>query len=302
MTMSKIIEKRFYEWEFEKEEKWLNEMVNEGWILQKIDYNLLKLKAVYTFEQCEPDEYQIRIDIVHTNKMSNRTKEFVNFVKETGAEKIDTYSNFLYFKKKKSLGDFELYSDDSASLTRLRLSKYIYLILFGIDFNFLYRYIVDIIVSGQVAKELGLIILSAIFFYIYLRGFLKNQLAIENIKKRNMHDNSEHLDLLVEKGNLGLGKIDKIYIGVYVILGLLPYLSIAMTYGGYTEGSILGLLMQPLIILMVAGAGILATTAKDHTRVIIDIQFIQPVIACVLCMLDFYIIASILGFTGVVYR
>ncbi len=291
--MSKVIEKRFYEWEFEEEEQWLNEMVSEGWVLQKVGYSLLKLKTVYTFEKCEPEEYNIRIDFIHTNKMSNRTKEFVNFVSEMGVEKIETDSNFLYFKKKKSLGDFELYSDDKVSLVRMKVMKYSYMFSLVFTMYFFYDEVLGVVLSGKEIEHWGLVLLIIILFIQEIRGLIKIQLTINNLKKRNVFDDSENF--LLEKGNLGLSKNDKIYMGIFIFLGLMPYLIIASTYTVNGEVGLLELLSRTWLSSIVACAGVIATISKDQTKSIVDIQFAQPVIICTLAVIDFYVIASILG-------
>ena len=53
--MRKIVRKWVWVWEFEKEERWLDEMSNQGWALDKVGF------AHYEFVQCEPGEYTTRL-------------------------------------------------------------------------------------------------------------------------------------------------------------------------------------------------------------------------------------------------
>ena len=48
----------FWAWNFDKEEKWLNEMAAKGLCL--ISVGLFR----YDFEDCEPGEYQIRMQLL----------------------------------------------------------------------------------------------------------------------------------------------------------------------------------------------------------------------------------------------
>lgn len=51
MSERKTIHRVFWEWDFEKEERWLNEMAMNGWALEKAYF------ATYIFAPCEPGEY-----------------------------------------------------------------------------------------------------------------------------------------------------------------------------------------------------------------------------------------------------
>lgn len=45
MSETKTLHRNFWVWEFEKEERWLNEMAQEGWALQNAGF------CTYTFEK-----------------------------------------------------------------------------------------------------------------------------------------------------------------------------------------------------------------------------------------------------------
>ena len=55
MKEKKTVFKLFFVWDFEKEERWLNEMAQEGWVLDNTGFSF------YTFVRCEPGEYIIRL-------------------------------------------------------------------------------------------------------------------------------------------------------------------------------------------------------------------------------------------------
>ena len=38
MSETKTLHRNFWVWEFEKEERWLNEMAQEGWVLQNAGF------------------------------------------------------------------------------------------------------------------------------------------------------------------------------------------------------------------------------------------------------------------------
>ena len=75
MKEKKTVFKLFFVWDFEKEERWLNEMAQEGWVLDNTGFSF------YTFVRCEPGEYIIRLEM-------NPSSDYHAFVKELGAEYI----------------------------------------------------------------------------------------------------------------------------------------------------------------------------------------------------------------------
>ena len=97
MREKKTVFKLFFVWDFEKEERWLNEMAQEGWVLDNTGFSF------YTFVRCEPGEYIIRLEM-------NPSSDYRAFVKELGAEYIGGCVNWVYFRRKAELGSFELLS------------------------------------------------------------------------------------------------------------------------------------------------------------------------------------------------
>ena len=116
MKEKKTVFKLFFVWDFEKEERWLNEMAQEGWVLDNTGFSF------YTFVRCEPGEYIIRLEM-------NPSSDYRAFVKELGAEYIGGCVNWVYFRRKAELGNFELLSDIDSRLTHLsRINRMLSLI------------------------------------------------------------------------------------------------------------------------------------------------------------------------------
>ena len=72
MSETKTLHKLFWIWEFEKEERWLNEMAQEGWALTQAGF------CTYTFEKGEPGEYIIRLEMI------DNSPKFQSFMEELG--------------------------------------------------------------------------------------------------------------------------------------------------------------------------------------------------------------------------
>ncbi|MBO4299305.1 MAG: DUF2812 domain-containing protein [Clostridia bacterium] len=108
MAERKTLYKWFWVWEFEKEEEWLNEMAMKGWALDSVGF------CRYTFEKCEPGEYNVRLE------MHGADQEYIDFMKDTGAEYVGRMVAWIYFRKKATDGPFDLFSDIDSRIEHLK--------------------------------------------------------------------------------------------------------------------------------------------------------------------------------------
>lgn len=115
--MRKVIKKLFWAWDYEKEEKWLNEMSAKG--LALVDYTPFR----YSFEECEPGEYTNKIQLLEHRPSHPESERYIRFMEETGAEQVASYMNWVYFRKKTAEGPFEIFSDIESKMNHLILIK-----------------------------------------------------------------------------------------------------------------------------------------------------------------------------------
>jgi hypothetical protein len=101
--MKHVVRKLFVD--FEKEEKWINEMAAKG--LNLIDYSVGR----YLFEEGKPGEYIYRLELLKELPSHAESKAYINFMEETGVECVATYMRWVFFRKKAEEGAFDLYSD-----------------------------------------------------------------------------------------------------------------------------------------------------------------------------------------------
>lgn len=106
--MRTIIHKCFFIWNFDKEEKWLNEMAAKGLCLVSVGF------CKYEFEDCLPGEYRICLQLLDKMPKHPESQKYIDFMEETGAEHVGTFTRWVYFRKKASEGDFELFSDHTS--------------------------------------------------------------------------------------------------------------------------------------------------------------------------------------------
>ncbi|WP_077604034.1 DUF2812 domain-containing protein [Oceanobacillus sojae] len=111
--MEKKIKKLFTVWKFAEEEQWLNEMAADGWELTKVSV------PNYTFKKTAPNNYIYRLELLDPKLTKKEREDYIDFIKETGAEKIGEFSNWIYFRKKSGLGPFNLFSDLDSRIVHL---------------------------------------------------------------------------------------------------------------------------------------------------------------------------------------
>lgn len=104
--MEKKVKKIFLFWQFDEEEKWLNDMSAQGWQLEKVKINN------YTFKKCQPNTYSYKLDYLDNSKEKNQ--EYLNSIQSFGIEKVGQTYNLLYLSMENENSSeqvFELFSD-----------------------------------------------------------------------------------------------------------------------------------------------------------------------------------------------
>lgn len=111
--MRTTIKKFFFVWDFDKEEQWLNEMAAKGLCLVSVGF------CKYEFEDCIPGEYKICLQLLEKLPKHPEMQKYIEFMEETGAEHVGSFTRWVYFRQKASAGDFELFSDNASRVKHL---------------------------------------------------------------------------------------------------------------------------------------------------------------------------------------
>ena len=104
----KIVKKWIWVWDFDKEERWLNSMAQQGWVLDGLGF------CRYEFVRCEPGEYIVRLE------MREHDEGYLSFMADTGAEYVGRMVKWIYFRRKAELGAFDIFSDLDSRLEHLK--------------------------------------------------------------------------------------------------------------------------------------------------------------------------------------
>lgn len=111
--MRRMIRKLFFVWDFDKEETWLNEMAAKGLCLVSVGF------CKYEFEDCIPGEYRICLQLLDELPKHPEMQKYIEFMEQTDAEHIGSFTRWVYFRRKASDGDFELFSDNTSRIKYL---------------------------------------------------------------------------------------------------------------------------------------------------------------------------------------
>ena len=126
--MRQTIHKCFFVWDFDKEEQWLNEMAAKGLALVSVGF------CKYEFEDCVPGEYRVCLQLLDKLPRHPEMQKYIEFMEETGAEHVGSFTRWIYFRKKAAEGSFEVFSDNASRVKYLtNITSFVSLIigLFG---------------------------------------------------------------------------------------------------------------------------------------------------------------------------
>jgi hypothetical protein len=91
---TKNVRKIFFLWEYEKEENWINQMAEDGWMLIRTGFRK------YVFEKGTPGEYTYRLELLEKDMHSPESRSYLDFLRETGIEVVGECINWVYLRCK----------------------------------------------------------------------------------------------------------------------------------------------------------------------------------------------------------
>jgi hypothetical protein len=131
---------------FEKEEKWLNDMASKG--LNLIDYSFGR----YLFEEGKPGEYIYRLELLNELPSHAESQAYIKFMEETGVECVATYMRWVFFRKKAEEGAFDLYTDCAS---RIKHYKRILWLIGVVALCNLFAAVLNVFLGLTVGRERG---------------------------------------------------------------------------------------------------------------------------------------------------
>jgi hypothetical protein len=100
--------------DFEKEERWLNEMAATGLDLVRYSW------GTYHFEEGAPGEWIYRIELLPKDPRKPASKDYLDFMAAAGVQTVTTYMSWVYFRRPAAEGPFQLFSDLDSRISHYR--------------------------------------------------------------------------------------------------------------------------------------------------------------------------------------
>lgn len=110
--MKHIIRKSF--WDYENEEKWINEMSAKGMALT--DYSWRR----YVFEETPNNQYIYRLELLENVPTHPESIAYLKFLEENGIECVTSYMRWVYLRKKATEGSFDIYTDIDSKIRHFK--------------------------------------------------------------------------------------------------------------------------------------------------------------------------------------
>ncbi len=96
--------------DYEKEQKWINDMSRGGW-------NFVSTNGlVYTFEKGEPGEWSYKIDLPNEQMTEGEVEAYYRFMEECDIEVVHTFKMWRYLRRKTASGAFSTGNNTYAQL------------------------------------------------------------------------------------------------------------------------------------------------------------------------------------------
>jgi hypothetical protein len=96
--------------DFEKEEKWINEMSQKGWHFKK--YTFFR----YHFEKGEANKYIFRLQMLNNRPNHIQSQEYIQFLEDSGIEVVSSFSSWIFMRQLSEKGAFEVFTDFTSKI------------------------------------------------------------------------------------------------------------------------------------------------------------------------------------------
>lgn len=185
--MKKTVRKIFWIWDFEKEEKWLNEMSSKGWHLCEVTGTKNQIgNCTYVFQEGEAGNYIYRLELLNDLPTSVMGTDYIHFVEETGAEHIGSIFRWVYFRRKADSGEFNMFSDIDSRISHLNRILILNMVLFGVMLfsiaNNIYWLMMRLRNGGGLV--IGIFLMAYLLFLMY--GLISLLLIRHKLRKRKI--------------------------------------------------------------------------------------------------------------------
>ncbi len=139
----------------------------------------------YTFEEREPVEYTVRLELLENLPTHAQSEQYIRFIEGSGAEPIGAIMRWVYFRKKKSLGTFDLYSDYGCRIRHLDRILALIGVFEGLSVMYTALYLPKVLEDGARAIEAFIGVFHPFFLAFLSYGII--QLLLKRRKLKREH-------------------------------------------------------------------------------------------------------------------
>ena len=101
-------------YDFERLEIWLNDMAQQGWMMNSF------FMGLFQFTLAAPGEYIYRVEMMAHHAKNPNNLPYWQFLRETGIEIISTWAKWVVYRRKADEGEFNVYSDIESRISHYR--------------------------------------------------------------------------------------------------------------------------------------------------------------------------------------
>lgn len=159
------------------EEDWLRKMSLNGWAFKKF------YLGFYTFEPCEPGEYNYQIDLI--DNWNGDKDDYASFMEDAGVEVISQWWRWVYLQKKATDGPFKMYTDKESKIAQYSKIGNFFKVFFAIEIICFFMELMATIKTGDFIFGIFTVLLAVISLAI-LKIVWKSKWKIEQLKREEL--------------------------------------------------------------------------------------------------------------------
>lgn len=173
------VHKVYWVWQYEKEEKWINEMAEKGLNLISVGF------CRYEFEEGTPGEYSYHLEYLKKLPSNPKSIAYIHFLEDTGVEHVGTFKKWAYFRKKASEGKFDLFSDIDSQLSHLKRIHKLLLFLYPLEIFAILINLKSVISFHSIPNSICVALLSILTILLFI-GTLKISAKMKHLKRKRV--------------------------------------------------------------------------------------------------------------------
>ena len=148
-----------------------------GWAFKKF------YLGFYTFEPCEPGEYNYQIDLL--DNWNGNKADYASFMADAGVEVISQWWRWVYLQKKTEDGPFEMYTDTESKIAQYKKIMKFFKIFLIVEIICFLMELVATIKTGEFTFGIFTLLLAMICLAL-LKVVWKSKWKIEQLKREEL--------------------------------------------------------------------------------------------------------------------